>query len=331
MQFINTTTPKLINNLIKQSTIEEIKYIFPKINWNNYANELPHYDEEHIFFTAVREAELEIVKELLQAGVDMNYCDMFNGKNSFFIATEKGNLSMMTFLKEHGINVFQKDFKGRNSLFYAKVDVVLDAMIKIFQFDVNEQDSFFTSVLMHFVRINDEKMVKCLIENEVDVNARDLVGDNALKYAIAQENIQIVKILLNCGAIIDQEDTIESELMSSVVRENFEIFDLLLEYGANIQFTSDNENVFTYAVATGNLDLVIYVLENGCCANTNANFNDWPFQKNDMIEEIEQRIMILTQVKQELDKIFIHGDRYLSQIIFDFSYTIDNLKGAKNI
>merc|ERR1712034_304610 len=204
---------------------------------------------------------------------------------------------------------------------------VLDAMIKIFQFDVNEQDSFFTSVLMHFVRINDEKMVKCLIENEVDVHGRDLGGDNALKYAIVQENIQIVKILLNCGAIIDQEDVYRSELMLSVDQENFEIFDLLLEYGANIQFTSDNENVFTCAVATGNLDLVIYVLENGCCAYTNANVNDWPIQKNDMIEEIEQRIMILTQVKQELDKIFIHGDRYLSQIIFDFSYTIDNLKG----
>ena len=205
---------------------------------------------------------------------------------------------MMTFLKEQGINIFQKDFVDeRNSLFYATVGVILNAAINIFQFDVNEQDSFCTSVLMHFVHINKEKIVKCLIENEVDLNTRDVMSTNALKYAITQENIQIVKILLNCGAIIDQEDKYESELMSAIDNENFEIFDLLLEYGANIQFTAENENVFTCAVATGNLDLLIYVLENGCCADTNVNFDDWPTQKNDMIEEIEKRIIILTQVK----------------------------------
>lgn len=96
------------------------------------------------------------------------------------------------------------------------------------------------TALMRAARDGERKNVKALLEQGVDVNARDpggwgSGGWSALTYAAAKGDLEIVKALVSKGAEINAMDEAGSTpLMAAVQYHNVSVVKLLIEKGADV-------------------------------------------------------------------------------------------------
>ena len=67
---------------------------------------------------AVTTNDLDLVQEMVNAGVNVNCCDE-NGKTPLMCAVDMGHLNMYKYLISQGADVFMRDKAGNSVLFYA--------------------------------------------------------------------------------------------------------------------------------------------------------------------------------------------------------------------
>ncbi len=81
-----------------------------------------------------------------------------------------------------------------------------------------------------------------------DINKQDNYGYTALIYAAINNNIEIVKLLLNAGADIDkQNNNGDTALILAAYNNNREIVEILLDYGADeFILNDDNKSFYDY-------------------------------------------------------------------------------------
>ncbi len=86
------------------------------------------------------------------------------------------------------------------------------------------------------IRTNDIDQFKSLINNNkiVDINRPNYMGYFALKEACSSGNTEIVKLLLEHGANVNQPDFFGTSLHAACKEGHTEIVKLLLEHGANV-------------------------------------------------------------------------------------------------
>ena len=119
-------------------------------------------------------------------------------------------------------------------------------------------------------------MVKYLVKNGADVNARDISGDTALSIASEKENWEIAKYLIEHGADINTECYGKTALIRASETGNFDMVKYLVEKGADINAFYDWDSISALMKASrfGYLEIVKYLVENG--ANINAkDYNGW--------------------------------------------------------
>ena len=106
--------------------------------------------------------------------------------------------------------------------------------------DINSQDRYGMTCLIHTAREGRLETTKLLIENKASVNIKDKYGETALHYVSLRRHREIVKLLLQSGADPNIKDKNgESTLFLASEKGYIEIVDLLLEYGA----TDDREQI----------------------------------------------------------------------------------------
>ena len=113
--------------------------------------------------------------------------------------------------------------------------------IKTFE-NFNNQDIF------TYIDNNDIKSVKNYIDsgNDLDISIQDFNNSTPLIYAAYNNNIEIIKLLLNSDADIDKQNSAgRTALMSAAYNNNREIIELLLDYYA-YEFTLDYNNKSFY-------------------------------------------------------------------------------------
>lgn len=105
--------------------------------------------------------------------------------------------------------------------------------------DVNRLDEFGSTPLMNAIiaEYADIKIVKMLIGNGADVNAKDTVQCwTPLHFAVREGHFDIVKLLLESGAVIDAQDAFgNTPLIEAVMsfKGDPQIIEILLAYGAD--------------------------------------------------------------------------------------------------
>ena len=117
---------------------------------------------------------------------------------------------------------------------------------------------------LFFKSVKDGKIeiVNMFIINGVNVNSRDKYKDTALHHASAAGHKDIVKFLLECGALVDSNDSDNPPLQLAVLYNHNEIVKLLLSYNAD-------PNAFDYSGLTalhlsaekGNIETLELLLE----------------------------------------------------------------------
>ncbi|KAF3887554.1 MULTISPECIES: ankyrin repeat domain-containing protein [Nostocales] len=111
-----------------------------------------------------------------------------------------------------------------------------------------------TILLSEAVRENNIKIVRLLIELGAEVNDEDRViydCETPLAVAASQGNLEILKLLLNAGAVVNiplKDPESWTPLMCAVSSRNFDAVKLLVEAGADVNEIRDGGN-FSLAIA----------------------------------------------------------------------------------
>jgi ankyrin repeat protein len=219
---------------------------------------------------------IDIVKLVLEHGAELNYRGgVF--RSAMRACVYGGNISAAHLLIDLGAElddeIFLDAIENRRK---TVVPLLLEKGV-----DVNAQNKSGTA-LQFAINEGDTATIKILLSHpDIDVNAlgKTNAGITALRTAVAYENMDIVKQLLNLGADVNQPSDGSLCLTRAVQNGNMEMINLLLDYGAGINASLPHQNsALMAACAEGNEALVQFLLDRG------ADINLWVPRQGDALQ-----------------------------------------------
>ncbi|MBP5403978.1 MAG: ankyrin repeat domain-containing protein [Elusimicrobiaceae bacterium] len=140
------------------------------------------------------------VESLLQAGANPNDT-LPNNQTALMLAARSGNSETVHLLIEAGADVMKCADNGYSVSLYAVIGGSITALQELLKHGVAKMETpQGTTALMLAVREENLNMVKFLLEMNADVNARDNNGQTALKIANVHNKPEIIALLKSAGA-----------------------------------------------------------------------------------------------------------------------------------
>ena len=159
-------------------------------------------------YQAIKQKDKDMLANLIDiAKADPMQTDE-NGTPAIALAALTGNKEMVNMLILGGANIEQTNAKGQTPLMILidKADPTSGIIKNMSDFllvngaDANATDLKGQTPLFYAVKINDQQLIKSLLEQGADINARDNKGESVLFRAAANDNQKMVKFLLENGA-----------------------------------------------------------------------------------------------------------------------------------
>ena len=145
--------------------------------------------------------------------IDINKVDE-DGVNSFWIAARCGHGDTMRCLAEHGIDIYNSDKKGNNSLHLAA------------RFE------------------NRYNILDMLVRSNYDLNRVNYQGDTAMHIAAQKGNLRQLETLIQSGADKDRLNNFKlCPLYLAILNDRYDCVDLLLDNGAKVYFDGSDEEM----------------------------------------------------------------------------------------
>ena len=135
----------------------------------------------------------------------------------------------------------------------------------------------YTLSLIDAVNSGDKEKVSLSITKGADVSARDSQGGTALIIAVYNGDNDIVDMLLDNGAIIDEKEynTGKTALIYAVEKGHKDTVELLIQKGANVNEVDEKGNAAIMFATSETAELLI---RNGANVNTTNCFGYTPLQ-----------------------------------------------------
>ena len=169
-------------------------------------------DEEQRLIEAVAQNDLTTVRELVEAGINVNAQDT-RGRTALLAAVEGHNLESAKVLLEAGADVNLLDDKMDSPLLLAGAEGKVDIMKLILQAKPNFSlyNRFGGTPLIPAAERGHVDMVKLLVSTKVDIDHVNHLGWTALLEAIVLSDggprqQQIVQVLVDAGADVNIAD-----------------------------------------------------------------------------------------------------------------------------
>ena len=189
--------------------------------------------------------------------------------NSLMNASINGNLAVVKYLIEIGVDVNSETYDSFTPLIYASLHGHLEVVKYLIEqgadITIREQEDSRDAFIMASSQGHDE-IVKYLVANgaeiknvqvDDDINSTDEEGNTVLMYAVQEGNVEAVKTLLSNGADHSVQNNYgETALYWSASDGNFEILKLLIEAGA---VDVKGRNSIDIADHKGHVEIVEYL------------------------------------------------------------------------
>lgn len=245
---------------------------------------------------AAKEGDKEVVKLLLEAGVNVNYCEYEREGAALIAAAENGNLDIMQILLKAGADVnIGKHQKGTPLMIAAE-----EGKIKSVKFllqekaDIDAGDYLSTTALMLASKNGKLKCLKLLLDAGANVKAKNQSGDSAVSYARHSGHKECMDALVAAGADPNEKDCANigqacgknhvdclQELLKTAQGDRQELAEALTsvksveclkclhEAGANLDSKDGlGHTALINAAFYNHLDCLNYLLKNGVQINT---------------------------------------------------------------
>ncbi len=250
-------------------------------------------------FDAINWSDPEIVRLLVEAGVDVSAAESFGGNTPLHEAVAQGNGEIVKVLVAAGADVNAEGFMGQTPLSLAAEEGATEIMRILLRpgldagksADAEDKEAASTpsigsGALFTAIENDDVEMVRLLVEAGADVNAAEGFGGNTpLHEAVEKGDAEIVKILVAAGADVEAEGFMSRTPLSLAAEEGAtEIMQILLGPGPEAGTSADGEDkeaasapsigsgaLFT-AIENGNVALVRLLVEAGADVNAAEGF-----------------------------------------------------------
>jgi len=240
-------------------------------------NQQLYYDET-VLFEAVDYNEIELIKLLLNYGANVNQQNI-DGETVLFKTT---NIDIIKLFIENGANVnilnvdkqnplmyiIQKKGLNVNNRMYDIVQLYIDNGININQLDIINNNIMLV-IFEKDTRVS-SKFIKLLINYGINVNQKNTFGFTPLVYAIKDDNIDNINILLDAGADVDfYNPPMKTSKNILRITNNEKVYRLLiLANSANITHLDKNgDNILSSIIKTDmslttKLTIIDIIIEN---------------------------------------------------------------------
>ena len=241
-------TPDLLINHITSLSSKEIKDILQEHpTWVKYISLLVLYDPNNSNSRTIKR-----IKTLIENGVDVNMKDG-RGNSILFEACKYNDMDLIKMLVENGADVNIRTNKGYTPLGYVCYNK--SDNIELAKFLVEHGALIKEYHLLDAVKNNNKNIIKYLIENGANVNAKDADGNTPLLLVCNPSmgfsvDFDLVKYLVENGADVNarnnEGDTPLLLLMSPV--GTTKLVEYLIENGADVNVKNNNGKSLSYFI-----------------------------------------------------------------------------------
>lgn len=213
----------------------------------------------------------EVLRSLLERGLDVNAQDPASGQTPLILASRRGHASTTTLLLDRGATVNTRNNAESTAMFEAVIGnhaEVVAVLLSKPELNVNEEHlhNAERTPLMFAVKDDEyaEILSQLLEDPRTEVNKRDLDGCTALIFAAKAGSFISIGYLLEHATIdLDATDrTGNSALMYAAKRDHYQIVSRLLDAGANPSIKDqDGGTALLRAIDEGNTAIVEIMLD----------------------------------------------------------------------
>lgn len=247
---------------------DQVIYQVEKLNSNiNYQST----DGKTALMYAIYKNNFKIAEYLCEKGADKNIVDDKGNPALNYAITMAPDVAIYLIMNGADINI--KNMCEEYSIHFASmqgnmliIEMLYERGANLNVFNYNKH-----TPLMMACGNKRYKAVQYLIKNGADINATDYNNDNMLHGCVHNNSYDILLLLLTNKSnkvINDRNDDNESPLMYAIKENKIEYVKLLLKYGANT-YTWDNKGYtpLLYATEKDNYQMTELLLKNGADPN----------------------------------------------------------------
>lgn len=286
---------ELLFEAIKNGNLEKVKKLISpsflskgvNVNVKNRSGEIP-------LIVAVKQRKDEIVELLIDKGADINATDR-TGLTVLIIAVSANNVDIVELLLKRNVEIDKTDHEGNSALIwsfkegnYKVADLLLlkDADVKLKARDGMTALSYVIGIeeaVTEEIKTKKRNMIDILISKGVDTNSKNWNGYTALHWAVKNNDIELVKLLLSkdadvnlkCSGHTEYHDYGHADLDSSfmnkdktalflaIENQNLEIIKLLLDYADVNSQDGEGRTPLMYAIQRRSLPIVkLFIMNN---------------------------------------------------------------------
>jgi serine/threonine-protein phosphatase 6 regulatory ankyrin repeat subunit B len=259
---------------------------------------------------------------------DINLRD-FDGNTSLMYTARSGCLYCSESLIISGANIDETSSDGSTALIFAALYGNMEVLETLISRGANQnvKTDKGGTVLHCACFAGHIDVVKYLLKNtDIDVNTKDNTDCSSLMYAVLYNRVDVLSVLVEHGANVNDEKTGYSALFYAARKGSFDSINILINFGANIHFVDKEGNSILHfaALTEDNITCICLLIELGADRLVlNTNGETFVDVKNDtyddnFLEIIDSELKIREQVRRDMIfnrrkdfMLFLYGCSYL--------------------
>jgi ankyrin repeat protein len=223
--------------------------------------------EESLLHVAARYNQYEMVRKLLDKGLDVNAKNKL-GSNPLHLACFTGSVAMVNDLLAKGSDYSVVNSRGKTPISYVsygKNPEVFKLFLEKDKDILNTKSTDGTNLLFYAIFAEDTAGFSYLLAQGLDVNSTDAHHITPLCWAVLYNNPELIKTAITYGADVNYlAERGNTPLLFAVERDSLSTLKLLVETGANIN-AADSGGLTGLHKATkkGNYKIASYLINKG--------------------------------------------------------------------